>query len=187
MNSRDARQIGCKLLTGAAILCSFAAMGQPKLIRLRNEIIEPESGTNRAVMSAAQHSQAPANGLFLVQFSGAPEPVRREELRKMGVVLIKYVPDDTFIAKFNNVPLSSVGTLKDVTWIGPYRTENKIHPRLAAAAKFAATTNETVSINILLSPSSTPAELTDMRKHLLRVYSESHLRQGIIVRGELLP
>jgi subtilisin family serine protease len=44
-----------------------------------------------------------------------------------------------------------------------------------------------VSVNILLSSSATSAEIAAARSDLAVVYHESHLRQGIVVRGELLP
>ena len=171
----------------ALLFLQLASVGQAKSIRLRNELIETDSGTNRAVMAAAKRANAVVSGLFLVQFTGPLEPARRAELRQAGVELIQYVPDDAFIARFNNVSAASVAALSGVTWVGPYRAEHKIHPRLAAAALVAAQTNETVHINILLAPSATAAEIAAVRAQLAVVYSESHLRQGIIVRGELLP
>ena len=176
-----------KLIAAGLLMFQLAAVGEAKPIRLRNELIETDSVTNRAVLAAAARAQAAASGLFLVQFSGPPGPVRRAELRLAGVELLQYVPDDAFIAKLNNVSQAGVAAMSDVTWIGPYRTEQKIHPQLAVAALVAAQTNETVNVSILLSPSATMAEIAAVRSHLALVYNESHLRQGIIVRGELLP
>ena len=166
-----------------------AAVVEAKNIRLRNEIIETNSGTNRAVMAAAMHAQAAVSGLYLVQFNGPLEKVRRAELRKAGVELLQYVPDDAFIAKFNNVFPASVGAMNFVTWIGPYRSEYKVHPRLAVAASQAAQTNETVSVNILLSPIGDRGgnRRRAFAPHLAKFSHESHLRLGIIVRGELSP
>ena len=174
-------------MAAALLFFQLGTIGQAKSIRLRNEIIETDSATNHAVMAAAQHAKIAASGLFLVQFNGPLAPARRAALRLAGVELVKYVPDDAFIAKFNNVSPASVGALSYVIWVGPYQPKDKIHPRLALAAQLAAQTNETVSINVLLSPSATAAEIADVRGHLLLVDHESRLRQGIIVRGELLP
>ncbi len=187
VHSRSVYFTGCKLMVAVLLVFQLGAAGQAKSIRLRNELIETDSSTNRALMAAAQHAKIAASGLFLVQFSGPLAPARRAALRVAGVELVKYVPDDAFIAKFNNVSPASVGGLSDVIWVGPYQPKDKIHPRLALAAQRAAQTNETVSINILLSPSATASEIADVRGHLLLVDHESHLRQGIIVRGELLP
>ena len=177
----------CKLIAAGLLIFLLASVAGARSIRLRNEIIETDSNTNRAVMAAAAIAQTPASGLFLIQFNGPPGAVRRAELRSAGVVLLQYVPDDAFIAKLDNVSQAGVAAMKDVTWVGAYRPEHRIHPQLAKAAVVAAQTNETVNVNILLSPSATMGEIVSVRSHLALVYHESRLRQGIIVRGELLP
>ena len=138
-------------------------------------------------MAAAMHAQVAASGLFLVQFSGTLQLAQRTALQKAGVELIQYVPDDAFVVRFNKASPAGVGAMSFVTWIGPYRKEDKIHPRLAVAARLAAQTNETVSVSILLAPDATEAEIAAVHTHLKAIYSESHLRLGIIVRGELSP
>ncbi len=171
----------------ALLFFQLGAIGQARSIRLRNEIIETDSAANRAVMAAEMRAQAANPGLFLIQFNGPLEPSRRAELRQAGVELLKYVPDDAFIAKLDKVSPASIGALNFVSWIGPYQAGQKIHPRLLAAARLAAQTNETVNISLLLSPSATASEIAAVRSNLAVVYHESHLRQGVIVRGELLP
>ncbi len=156
-------------------------------IRLHNELIDPQSATNRAVLAAARHSRSPATGLVVVQFAGPLAAAQRRELRQAGVELLHYVPEDAFVAKLNNVSLATVGALNYVRWVGPYRADHKIHPRLAAAARAASQTNQTVGITILLATSATEAELAAARTHLTAVQPETRLRQGIILRGELAP
>jgi len=171
----------------ALFLFQLAVSGEARVIRLHNELIDPDSGTNRAVLAAALHARTAVTGLFLIQFNGPLDAARRTELRAAGVELLEYVPENAFVAKLNQVSSATIGGMADVHWIGPYRTEHKIHPRLAAAAPLAVLTNETLDINILLAASATPAEIAGARAHLAVVYSESHLRQGTIVRGELRP
>jgi hypothetical protein len=175
------------LLAAGIFYIQWGSISEAKSIWLHNEIIDADSGSSRAEMAAAKTSKAAASGLYLVQFSGSLEPARRAALQKLGVELIQYVPDDTYIAKLNNVTPASVSAMSFVTWVGAYRKEEKIHPRLAQAAQQAAQTNGTVSLNILLSPSATAAEQAELRTHLKVIYSESHLRLGIVVRGELSP
>ncbi len=133
------------------------------------------------------HAKAAASGLYLIQFSGPLAPARRAELRKAGVELLQYVPDDAFIAQLSNVAPATVGAMSFVTWVGPYRKEHKIHPQLITAASLAGQSNQTISLNILLSPAATTAEIAAVRSHLSAIQHESHLRQGTIVRGELSP
>ena len=160
MHSR--RIIDSRSLLGFVVLLVFqlAAIGEAKNIRLRNEIIDTDSGPNRAVMAGQKSAKAVTSGLFLLQFNAPLETGQRAELKQAGVELIQYVPDDAFIAKLTKVSPSTVGALNYVRWIGPYRQEYKIHPRLAIAAKKAAQTNETVSVNILLAPTASAAEIT---------------------------
>ena len=187
MHPRGICQISFPLLAAAVLFFQLSGLADAKSIRLRNELIQTDSGTNRAVMATQMHTQATASGLYLIQFSGPLAPARRAELRQAGVELLQYVPDDAFIARLNQVPPSTVGALSFVTWVGPYRKEHKIQPQLARTAISASQTNETVAINILLSPSATPAEVAAVRTHLASIQHESSLRQGTIVRGELSP
>ena len=177
----------CKLIAIGLLLFQSASVGEAKNIRLRNEVIDPDAAPNRAVLAGQRRAKIAASGLYLVQFSGPLEPARRAELRQAGVELLQYVPEDAFIAKLNNVSPARVGALSFVTWVGPYRPALKINSRLAKSAGIAAQSNATVSVNILLSPSATPAEITAVRARLAGVHNESRLRQGIIVRGELSP
>jgi subtilisin family serine protease len=174
-------------MAAALLLFQLGAVGAAKSIRLRNESIDPASGTNRAVMAAAKHAQTAVSGLYLIQFNGPPGPARRAELRKAGVELLQYVPEDAFVAKFNHVSPASVGALGDVSWAGPYQPAHKIHPRLAQAARLAAQTNQPVGVNILLSPVATTAEISAVRSHLAAIHHESRLRQGTLLRGGLSP
>ncbi|MDR3456505.1 MAG: S8 family serine peptidase [Verrucomicrobiae bacterium] len=166
---------------------TVAALAQPKPIRLRNELIDTASGTNRAMLAGQLHTKTAVSGLYLLQFNGPLAPDQRTELKGLGVELIRYVPEDAFIARLEKVSPATVGALNYVHWIGPYQTRHKIQSRLAEIAPKAAQSNETVNVNILLSPGATPAELAAVKSHLLVLYNTSHLRQGIILRGELSP
>ena len=184
---RNVCRTGCWWLTVGFFLIQLAATATAKNIRLRNELIDPDSGTNRAVLAAQLRGQTAATGLYLIQFDGPLASDRRAELRAAGVELLQYVPEDAFVARLNKVSPAGVAGLSFVRWLGPYRPGHKIHPRLAAAAQAAAQTNGTVGINLLLSPTATPAEIAEVRTHLTVVDHESHLRLGTIVRGELSP
>jgi len=160
--SRRVCRTSCWLFAVGLFIFELAAVGEARSIRLRNAIIETDSVTNPVPVALAaipSQTQAAVSGLYLVQFNGALEPARRAEMQRAGIELLQYVPDDAFIAKFNNVSLTSVAAMSGVNWVGPYRTEYKIQPRLATAAVLAAQTNETVRVNILLSPTATLPEI----------------------------
>ena len=183
MHSRRLSSSPCRQLALALIILFGITTCEAKSIRLRQEIIETDAGNARAGMAGLMHAKAPVSGLYLLQFSGPLTPEQREELKKAGVDLIQYVPDDAFIAKFNKVSPATVASLSSVRWIGPYGQEYKVHPRLAAAAK--AATNQTMSVNILLSPNASAAETAAVRAQLRGVNHESHLRQGTILQADI--
>jgi hypothetical protein len=191
------------------MLCPLASVGQTnqtnqtnltKFIRLRNETIATLH-TNKTVPSAtaalqnasAAMAAAGSNGLFLIQFEDHPRAAWRAQLLARGVDLVKYVPDDAYIARFKDAAVSTVAGLDYVRWVGAYRPEHKIHPRLAAAeaAREAggqiSSANPPKVVNILLSPRTMSEEIGQARAMLLAVEHESYLRQGVIVRGTLRP
>jgi serine protease AprX len=169
------------------LLIELTAVGQNKKIRLRNETILTPPRTNVANMTQSLAPQAAASGLFLIQFDGAPDPAARAQLKADGVELLKYVPDDAYLATFSHANLGTIRALEFVRWVGPYRPEHKLHPRLVADANAAARSNRTVAVSILLSPQADPSELAQVHGLLARVHHESHLRQGTILSGELPP
>jgi hypothetical protein len=175
------------LFAASLLLFHLAAAGQPRQIRLRNETISTPPRTDVAGMASGLAAQTAAAGLFLVQFDGAVEPAWRAELRSRGVELLKYVPDDAFIAKFNNVSLDKIRALSFVRWVGHYRPDHKVHPRLAAAARGALQTNQVVAVNVLIAPQATLGEIAEVRSLFSTIAHESHLRQGTYLRGNLPP
>ena len=188
MKSPLSRSRAFTLVISAGIALSAVLSLHAKPIRLRNEVIVP-SPPARVAAGSAQSAAAPppVSGLFLVQFTNAPLPGWRQQLRAMGVELVRYVPEDTFIARFRAVRPSQVQSLPFVNWVGEYRPEQRIHPRLLAAARAASPTNGTVAVNLLLVPGATATEIAEVRSLLASVEHESHLRQGTILRGRLDP
>ena len=168
---------------------SFIAAGQTKQIRLRNETITTTPAAKVATAARLQaqglSAKTPATGLFLVQFEDTLTSAERAELRELGVELLKYVPEDAFVARFNNVSSDKVGALNYVRWLGPYLPDYKIQPRLSATVR--AITNQSVTVNVMLSPGTAPAEIAGVRALLSSVQHENHLRQGTILRGSLDP
>jgi hypothetical protein len=169
------------------LLIHFNVTAETKQIRLRTETITTLPNTNRAASPKALAIQSPTTGLFLVQFEGALQPDWRTALSVAGVRLLKYVPDDAFIARFENAFPSEVAALGFVRWVGPYRPDHKVHPRLAASVQTAATNNQTITVNVLLAPGASAEDIAVTRSLLSKVVHESRLRQGTILRGELPP
>src|SRR5438876_8047015 len=124
-------QAGRSQLVFRATVCLFvgaigaiAALAQDKVIHLRNETIPTPSKAGTALQSQAV--EPPATGLFLVQFNDPLQPAWREQLRQMRVALVRYVPDDAFVARFDGASPGKLKQLSFVRWVGRYRPEHKI-------------------------------------------------------------
>ena len=142
----------------ASLLFSIGlARGEDKHIHLRNELIV----TPPAQTTPASSQIGPTNGsrLFLIQFENHPLAAQRADLQSMGVDLLKYVPDDAFIARLTNASPTQVRALSFVRWVGPYLVKHKIHPRLTAAMQ---RTNAALAVNLLLSPRATVNEVNEV-------------------------
>src|SRR5881397_1179068 len=114
------------LIAVALCLATFCAFGKP--IKLRNQTIDP---TKQA--AASEVNTDTQHGLFLIQFSGPTQPEWRDELIKLRVDVLQYVPEDAFIVRLKNVPHGQIRKLPFVVWLGPYRAEHKIHAPLLRA------------------------------------------------------
>jgi Subtilase family len=181
----------CNFIAALVVLLNFAALGQTKEIRLRKAVITTTPPARIAAVTQSQAQpgsvQAPASGLYLIQFQGHIKPTERAKLRAMGVKFFTYVPDDAFIVKFNNVSLAAVRALNFIQWVGPYQPDYKIDSQLSAAANAALSKNQNpfANVNVLISPGATPAEIANVKSQLASVKHESDLRLGTILRGRL--
>jgi hypothetical protein len=191
VKSQGLSQTRRNLLAAVLILLHFGAAGQTKQIRLRNETITTTPFArvvaNARLQAQGLSAQTPISGLFLVQFEGQLEPAERAELHTLGVELLKYVPEDAFVARFNHVSPDQVGALSFVRWVGPYRPDYKIQPRLSAIARGTLPANQIMTVNVMISPGAAPGEVAGVRALLSSVQHESRLRQGTILRGTLDP
>ena len=130
------------------VVCGFAlaiaaSAQNNKPIRLRN----PLSTAPTPVRTQSLASKpAPTSGLFVIQFREAPKPQWRAQLAKLGISLLHYVPDDAFVAKFENVSAAEIRALGYVQFVGEYRTEQKVHLRLQQAAKSAKGDNLEIAV-----------------------------------------
>lgn len=175
-------KVSCNLLGAVFFLFVCVARGDTKLIHLRNELIATPPA--RTTSPAPRAEATNASHLFLIQFDGHPVKAQRAALQSMGVDLLKYVPDDAYIARLTNASPGQVRAVSFVRWVGPYLVRHKIHPRLAAAIQ---KTNAPLMVSLLLSPRAGANEIAEVRAYLKSVECESRLRQGVILRGVLEP
>lgn len=179
------RQLGI-LALACFTLFQFPFGSEAKPIRLRTGIIStPARKTAQTAMPAIPTS--PASGLFLVQFSTEPTPESRMQLAASGLELLRYIPEDTFVARGHGVQLDVIRALPFVQWVGEYKPEYKISPNLKAAGA-AATANALAGeapVAVLLAPRCPSTDIARARSSFTRLDQESNLRSGTILRGRL--
>jgi len=175
----------CNFFAALFLCFQLSAGGQTKPIRLRTETILTPPKAN--LKQAQSQAQALTSGLFLVQFNAPPNPTQLAELSSAGVRLLKYVPEDAFIARFSGAAAERVRALDFVRWVGAYRPDHKVHPRLAAAMRATSSLSPTLSVTALLAPGSASTEVVQARALFDSVDHESRLRQGTILRGAITP
>jgi hypothetical protein len=119
-----------QLFAFSLLILFVAVQAQAKPIWLRNRIIAPAKTQGLTAASSAQ----PVSGLFIVQFTGALEPGQRSQLAGLGVHLLRYVPEDSFVARFRGARPDLVRALPFVEWVEEYGPDLKTHPSLQPKA-----------------------------------------------------
>jgi len=170
--------------TVICLLVAFALVEvHAKPIRLRSPAGLENAPGKTAVPTPAPQAGPRVSGLYLIQFREALKPEGRELLNAAGIELLRYVPEDAFIARFRNVSPEQARALPFVEWVGEFRPENKIHSAVqAGAARSAATT---LNVSVVLAPRSTPAEIADARRPFAVLRQQSTLRFGTVLRGRI--
>ncbi|MBI3415052.1 MAG: S8 family serine peptidase [Verrucomicrobia bacterium] len=158
---------------------------QTKSIRLRNEVITTSAPSPNLNLQP-QAAEAVVSGLYLVQLDGPLQIAWRARLASLGVDLLRFVPDDAFVARVEAARLSQLRALPFVRWVGEYRPEHKTHRALHSELA-GASTNALVPISLLLSPHAPSAEILKTTRvfQLLREHSPSKF--GSILRGQVTP
>lgn len=158
-----------------SLLPSIAATAAEKPIRLRH----PISTANATAQ--LQNRTAPVNGLFVIQFRDAIKPEWRETLAKLGVTLLRYIPDDAFVAKVSSTQLSQLHALSFVQFVGPYGPAQKLHTRVQT--ELAATTNNQVEVAVVLSAAADDSEANLAKSRFTQSPQETRVSSGRILRG----
>jgi serine protease AprX len=164
------------LILFLALLFSSAAFAQERWIHLKNETIRPDP--TMRTKSTLAFSTEPTTGLYLIQFIRTVEPDWRATLNSMSVDLVKYVPDDAFIAHLGSARLGEIAALPYVRYVGPYKPEHKIHHSLARSGS--------QEIRVLLSPLATGPERLEASR-LSRGFHSAKSPIGTILQGAASP
>ncbi len=186
MNPRRLSEIVPTLLLLALVItASFPAHAESKNIRLRNGIIPTEKKGNSARHAGVDGS--PVSGLFLIQFTSGIQSELQAQLQQSRVRLLRFVPDDAFVARFSNVRLSEIEALPFVQFVEPYRAEYKVHSALRPNNAARGIPAHELQISALISPDATPQDLAKVRSALRKVEKETALRFGNILQGSVTP
>ena len=169
----------CTLVLAVLVLASFSVPAKP--IKLRNFIIPEKSSASRPSQSAAAKSP----GLCLIQFRAALQPDQRKQLESVGVDLLHYVPDDTFLARLRGVSLAQIQAFPFVEWAGPYDARLKLHRQLQSAAQSKTLVSAPLNVAVLLAPDSTAAEIAQARQPFSSVSQQGSTRFGTVLRGQV--
>lgn len=160
------------------VLC---VAGESKSIRLRNATIVTAPADVRSLRQMAP--QPRVSGLFLIQFKTNPSAAARTEVLDRGVQLLRYIPDDAFIARLTDASLEEIRALPSVQWAGEYRPDLKV----AAALRALAAQGLSLDVSLALAPGVTPAEQIALRRSMDRIQRESRSRFGSILQGRVTP
>lgn len=174
------------VVVGLTLVFSQGAVVQAKPIRLRNQIIQ-DHPVHRTQLLGKAAAKTALDGLFLIQLDASPSLPWRAQLRNLGVELLRYVPEDAFVARFSAVDPKQVNRLHFVRWVGEYKPEYKIHQGLRDCLLAQADAPEPVRVAVLLAPDVTPGQAGRVRAKMRNVRQESKLRSGTVLRGQIAP
>ncbi len=177
----------CRRPVVALVLLLLLA-GVPSLwakpIRLRHGTIDPTQSS--PLKAQAIVASPPQSGLFLIQFNAPPTAEIRAQLATQGIDLLRYVPEDTFIARFQKVSVNQTRSLANVSFITPYLPEAKHDRRLLAAIQ-ASKLTQPIRVRLVLAPRANPADVLALRRLLGRVYQQNNLKLTRVIAAEIQP
>lgn len=178
------RRITLLLVVG---LLGCAELAEAKPIRLRNETIEPPATVSRAAALRAPSVTVTQSGLFLMQFTNAPTAEERQSLAAQGIELLRYVPDDAYIARFRNVPQAT--SARRGQFVTAYLPRHKLDAQVLGAIvpKSGEPIPGRVRIAVVLAPGLTPVERVQVRQLFSQIRQDNPMRLSPVLRGEIEP
>jgi len=167
------------LLAGAISGVAVKAAGNP--IRLRTPLPPPIEPATAVAARGFAAPDAPPD-LFLIQFNQTLSPDEQALLKQRGVALLRYIPDDAFVARLRAASLPELQALGFVKFIGHYNAEQKIEPRLAQI--LAATTTNELTVAAVLAEADA-VQLQQARSQFQHLQHETGLPAGRILQGTI--
>ena len=160
----------------------FASPIFAKPIRLRTGTIDPANERRfRPAVTEARH-----NGLFLIQFRRALDSEERAALKTLGADLLRYVPEDTYVAHLDKQNAEAIRALPFVEWVGDYLPEHKLHERVRGNLQRNAP-GEILSVSVLLRARTPANEKRQNQASFQSLQQTAELPFGTILRGRITP
>jgi hypothetical protein len=176
--ARLALQLSILLLLSWSWLCR----AEPNVIRLRNALISTDKPLSPKLAAPAMAGPSPTGGLFLIQLRDHLRPAWRQELHRLGIDVIGFVPDDAFVVRLNQGSMTQVRALSFVRWVGAYRPEFRIAPDLLQSIR-PGPLGSLLGVKVLVSRSASSTELGDIEARFRTLDSKSTFSFGLILRG----
>ena len=79
-------------------------------------------------------ADASKSNFILVQVTAPLTPAQRKQLADLGVEILEYVPDDTYMCRYLPQDLGAIRALPFVSWVNIYLQGFKVSPKLQPAA-----------------------------------------------------
>jgi len=114
------------------------------------------------------------DGLYIVQFRGAPQDAWIDEVESMGGVLLGYIPDNAYIADLPPAARLALTGLESVRWVGPY------HPGLRVQPALWSLTTDRMDVAVL-----TLGDVVATARAFLRLGGSSAVVGTSVVQGSL--
>jgi hypothetical protein len=98
-----------------------------RTIRLRSKLIDTRAIPNlvRQVPRAFEKKQA-----YVIQLDGPMSPRKRAALRRAGIRIGDYLPDNAYIVRLNQADPRALARIRSIKWAGKYSDTWKIDPQI---------------------------------------------------------
>jgi serine protease AprX len=103
-------------------------------ITINGVTIDPAKQNTALAAANLLSADASKSNFILVQANGPLTAAQRQQLTDLGVEILEYVPEDTYVCRYLPADLSNIRALPFVAWVNVYMHVFKISPRLRPAA-----------------------------------------------------
>lgn len=128
--------------------------------------------THGPALAAANLDSADATGsdYILIQTEHPLGKDLKNDLKKMGVVVLEYVPDDTYLCNYTGTDLHQIRSLDNVVWVNTYMQGFKVAPSLTAKPGASP-----IGVRNLLDVTEAPAGIMNTASNVVDVVFHSNV------------